>query len=79
MKHEQLYSIHIYCITDEDDEPYYIAYLPDFGVTSCSGMGNTPEAALNTLKAVKRNVFDYYRDTGKSFPKPTLFEDRETK
>lgn len=74
IKKEIFYPVVIYQV-DEDDEPYFVAYLPDFGEASCSAVGETEEEALLELKNVRHDVIAYFEENNKELPEP--FSKRE--
>ena len=55
----------------EEDDAYYMVWLPDFGITACSATGETVEEALENLQGVYAAVDKHYRKTGKEVPRPT--------
>lgn len=56
---------------DDEEEGYYVAYLPDFGFSACSAAGETEEEALKNLKEVKKFVIVTYLKDGDELPKPS--------
>jgi predicted RNase H-like HicB family nuclease len=69
MSKEVFYPVVIYRV-DEENEPYFIAYLPDFGEAACSAVGETEEEALLELKNVRHDVIEYYKKNERELPKP---------
>jgi predicted RNase H-like HicB family nuclease len=63
------YPIEVYLRDEKGDRPYFIAFLPDFGETVCSGVGDTVEEALQSLEKTKLDVTEYYRENNKPLPK----------
>jgi len=74
MSKEVFYPVVIYRV-DEEDEPYFIAYLPDFGEAACSAVGETEEEALLELKNVRHDVIEYYKKNERELPKPFFKKD----
>ena len=68
------YPISIYLIEELDDDPYYLAYHPDFGEAACGAIGESIEEALSKLEHVKADVIDYYAKNGKALPEPSKAE-----
>lgn len=64
------YPVEIITVNEEDNEKYFIAFLPDFGRSSCSGCGDTEEEAINSLRNVLKEVIEFFKETGKPIPKP---------
>jgi predicted RNase H-like HicB family nuclease len=56
---------------DNNDKFYYLAYLPDFGRSACSAVGDTATEALASLEEVKENVIQHFNETGRTIPTPT--------
>lgn len=58
-------------VEEEGGEGYYLSYLPAFGGWEpCSGVGDTREESVRELELVMEDIFLYYREKGKEFPKP---------
>jgi predicted RNase H-like HicB family nuclease len=51
-------------------EVLYYAYLPDFGHSACSAVGDSEEEALTLLKSVKDDVIYYFLERGRETPEP---------
>lgn len=80
MENEQLnklfetqYPFEVFLVTDEEDDndSYFFAFHPDFGHATCSAVGDTAEEALSELEAVRKDVIQYYYETGKRLPTPS--------
>jgi len=62
-----LYPVSMQEIVEPDDgdppdgppEHYWVAWLPDFGVAALSGVGNSPNGAMQALEDNKRGVFEH--------------------
>ena len=65
------YPIVIHYIEEPDDEPYYMAYLPDFGCSACSAVCETIHEAIEELELVYQEVVQYYKDQEDAIPLPT--------
>ena len=65
------YPVKIYRIPEGPDSSYYFAFLPDFGHSACSAVGDTREEAIKALEFVKRDVIQYFLETGKQIPEPS--------
>jgi predicted HicB family RNase H-like nuclease len=63
------YPVEIHRVVSEGENPYFMAFLPDFGEAACSAVGDTAEEALEELQYVKKDVEEYYRINGKELPK----------
>ena len=59
---------------EESDDSYYMAYFEEIGQVGCSGCGETKEEALEELELVKQDVFQFYIEAGRTFPKPKAFK-----
>lgn len=64
------YPVEVSPVTEEDGSTYYFAFLPDFGHSACSAVGDTEAEAIEDLELVKRDVITYYLNTGKRIPMP---------
>ena len=51
-------------------EDYFMAYLPDFGWSTCSATADTMQEALDLLEKVFDNIIDYFIESGRPIPKP---------
>lgn len=67
-KINKFYPICIYFIEEKYDDPFYLAYCPDFGLASCSAVGETINEALINLEEVKKEVIDYFLNNKKQLP-----------
>lgn len=70
------YPITVYRVVEEDDEPYWMAYMADIGQAACSAVGDTPQEAIDELREVWKEVRVYYEDQGIDIPAPftTMFK-----
>jgi 5'(3')-deoxyribonucleotidase/predicted RNase H-like HicB family nuclease len=66
------YRIAIAYNQDVPQEPYWVAWLPDFGLSACSAVGDTPIEAVQKLENSKEEVFQLYLDKKYPFPHPTV-------
>jgi predicted RNase H-like HicB family nuclease len=64
------YKIEMHRMTTEDDA-YYFAFLPDWGASTCSYIGESPDDAVGGLLSVFKDVSIYYEETGKPIPEPS--------
>jgi predicted RNase H-like HicB family nuclease len=64
------YPIKIQYIEFEGDD-YFLAYLPDFGVTACSATGDTIQEAIAALQKVYWEVVEHYSKIAKDIPEPS--------
>jgi predicted RNase H-like HicB family nuclease len=67
------YPIILFFIKEEDGEGYWFAFLPDFGNSACSAVGDTKQEALEILEEVQKEVVEYYLKTNKKIPKPSRY------
>ena len=67
------YPITVKYVVTEDDS-YYYAFLPDFGHSACSAVGDTIQEACETLELVLKDVIAVYKEDGHEIPIPTEFE-----
>ena len=74
------YTIVVYRVEEHDDDPYFmaylpdipyfIAYLPDIGQAACSAVGETEQEAIDELGKVWEDVRSYYNEQGVEIPEP---------
>lgn len=64
------YPVMIHKVEDSDDS-YYMAYLPDFGMSTCSAVGDTMTEALEALEGVKQDVIVHFIESGHEIPTPS--------
>ncbi len=69
MNTEPMYPVMIHWIQEGADTGYFLAYLPDFGYSTCSASGDTIEEALGLLEFVKQETIRYFIKSGKDIPK----------
>lgn len=55
----------------DDEDNYYMAWCPDFGITACSATGETIQEALDNLQDVFVAVCKHYQKEKKMLPTPT--------
>ena len=65
------YPIELHFVSEEDGDGYYFAFLPDFGHSACSAVGDTPMEALDSLNEVKEEVLEFLKETGREIPVPS--------
>lgn len=66
------YPISVQHVMDDEDN-FWIAWLPDFGFSACSCPGETPTEAIEGLAKVVVDVVQYYNEKGKELPRSTPF------
>ncbi len=69
------YTVIIKYITESATEGYYLAYLPDFGMSACSSTADTREEAIKELEQFYKAVVNYYLEVGKTIPMPIINKD----
>ena len=57
-------------VTPDGGLVYYFAYLPDFGYSACSAVGDTIDETLASLIITKDEVAQHYIETGRDIPRP---------
>lgn len=65
------YPIEIQEFLDDEGNTNYYAFHPDFGHSACSAVGDTVEEAIYILGMVRRDVIEYYLETGREIPEPS--------
>jgi len=63
------YPISIECI-NQNGNPYYYAYMPDFGLTGCTAMGSNINETLALLEKAKNKLIRVLVETGRPIPEP---------
>ena len=63
------YPVVIYKIPDEEGGGY-IAYIEELGKHVFTGSGDTIEEAMQHLESIKKEMFQYYIDSGEYLPEP---------
>ncbi len=66
------YQITIQRFFDSKEKKQFFAFLPDFGASSCSYVGDD---ILETIQGLQKTYYDicgYYQDIGKKIPKPSI-------
>ena len=66
------YPIRNHWIDEGDGSGYYFAYLPDWGYSTVSATADTEKEALEQLEEMKRNMAQYFLETGKSIPEVSV-------
>ncbi len=65
------YPITIGLQVEEDGNHYYMVWCPDWGITTCSAMGESVQEALSSLEEVFVTIHALYLKKGKEIPTPT--------
>ena len=65
------YPVEIHHVAEEGGPGYYLAFLPDFGESTCSATGDTMTEAIERLSDVKREILQHFLDTGRDIPDPS--------
>ncbi|MGB8298486.1 MAG: toxin-antitoxin system HicB family antitoxin [Polyangia bacterium] len=65
------YPVEIHHVAEEGAPGYYLAFLPDFGESTCSATGDTMTEAIERLSDVKREILQHFLDTGRDIPDPS--------
>ena len=65
----------VLCELSEDEGGGYLAFLPDFGLTCCSGAGDDIAEALELLEDVYEDIVKIMEEDGRPLPQPTGFRD----
>lgn len=68
---ETEYPIEIHKIEENNGGFYYMAFLPDFGYATCAATGDTKEEAIAELDLVKKDVLQFFFETGRKITKPS--------
>jgi hypothetical protein len=74
MKSSELYYPISVVRVDDEDDIYYIAYLPDFGIMTCSCPGDTINEAIADLMIMKNDILLYMNEKGHELPEPSRVE-----
>jgi len=67
------YSIKIDYVSDDEDS-YYVAYIPELGSGAFLGTGNTINEAVEELEDIKRNYFEDHIRRGIKIPLPKVHD-----
>jgi predicted RNase H-like HicB family nuclease len=65
------YPAETYFIKEEDGDGYWLAFLPDFGHSACSAVGDTKQEAFEILEEVQKEVVRNYLESNKKIPEPS--------
>ena len=65
------YPVQVHKIEEDDDDPYFLAFLVDFGHSACSAAGETFSEAIENLLRSRRFVFETYLKKGIEIPDPS--------
>lgn len=68
---ERKYPILIHWVEEKDASGYYFGFLPDFGCTACSAVGETIGELLENLDMVRKMIVGHYLKEGRDIPEPS--------
>ena len=66
------YQITIQRFFDSDGNKQFFAFLPDFGASTCSYVGDNLLETIEGLKEHYPYICEYLKDTGREIPKPSI-------